>query len=158
MAAFQKLEVISALPPKVGLLRLREVVGGIHRAVGTFRQHWDHPWWIECASLIGSWSLAIHPFSRHCVRKRECNSSCVTVPRGVILVRGESFSPRIQWPGSHCVRGVTVWLSSDTGLHLCIGVASFRFRGGLGMICSRNSVTCVATRSFLSATWHWPCE
>ena len=39
MAAFQKLEVISALPPKVGLLRLREVVGGIHRAVGTFRQH-----------------------------------------------------------------------------------------------------------------------
>ena len=39
MVAFQKLEVISALPPKVGLLRLREIVGGIHRAVGTFRQH-----------------------------------------------------------------------------------------------------------------------
>ena len=33
MAAFQKLEVISALPPKVGLLRLRKVVGGINRAV-----------------------------------------------------------------------------------------------------------------------------
>ena len=39
MVAFQKLEVISALSHKVGLLRLREVVGGIHRAVDTFRLH-----------------------------------------------------------------------------------------------------------------------
>ena len=44
--------------------------------------------------------------------KRECNSSCVTVPRGVIGT-GESFCPQDTVTGSHSVRGVTV--SSDTG-------------------------------------------